>query len=91
MPTTELEAPEPDEEGRIVAALLRGKPEPQHGILQDARGTAPAIGPTGIPGSALSVDGEGGIVRYLLPWFPEEDYTVALRVLPRSTPRPQRR
>jgi hypothetical protein len=81
------EAPEPDATGILVRAPLRGDAVPSHGLLQDLRGAEPAPGPSGDPGTALRLDGETGRVRYAIPWFPDRDYSVAIRVSLRSFPR----
>jgi hypothetical protein len=77
------EAPDPTPEGLIVAAALRGGPEPSHGLLMDSAGVARAEGPRG---PAVSFDGEKGRIRYAVPWFPERDCTVSVRFCPTAFP-----
>jgi hypothetical protein len=49
-------------------------------------GASPGAGPGGEAGGALCLDGVKGRVRYALPFFPEADYTVAVRVSVRGFP-----
>ncbi|MBI4604988.1 MAG: glycoside hydrolase family 127 protein [Planctomycetes bacterium] len=85
-PRASVRAPAPRPDGVLVAAALRGSAAPEHGLLLDQQGVAPAAGPAGEAGGALAFDGEKGRVRYEVPWFPERDYSVALRFAPRSFP-----
>ncbi|MCL4192046.1 MAG: glycoside hydrolase family 127 protein [Thermoguttaceae bacterium] len=64
----------------LVAATLAGNVEPSYGTLEDARGWKPAPGPNGATATAIELDGQSGMIRYRLSAFPDEDYTVAVRV-----------
>ena len=67
--------------GPLVVAPLRGDPAPTRGRLQSASGWEP-IGPDGV-----RTNGVDGLLLYDLPGdFPEEDYTVRVRVRLESPP-----
>jgi len=80
---------EREADGMVTAALLDGKPEPQYGTLVEATGWQSAAGPDGQPDTAVELDGKGGMLKYKLVAFPEEEYTVSIWVavtaLPEST------
>src|SRR5262249_17928406 len=65
---------------------LRGDAKPTFGSLQGSAGVEPAAGPSGEAGTALSFDGQKGRVRYAIPYFPERDWTVIVRVSVRALP-----
>lgn len=90
------DAPPPRDDGLVLAAELRGKPDPLHGRLLDAEGWSPAEGPPhaggppragGPPGDAASaVALEKGRLRYALPWIPWDSYSAVVRVKVRAFP-----
>jgi DUF1680 family protein len=69
---------EPDQ--MVTEASLRGDLKTGHGELLEAKGWKPAPGPDGAANGAIELDGEGGMVKYKLLTFPEEDYTVSIWV-----------
>ncbi|MBN2476974.1 MAG: glycoside hydrolase family 127 protein [Pirellulales bacterium] len=73
----------------VTEAPLRGDVRPSHGVLLEAKGWKPAPGPAGLADGAVETDGEHGIVKYKLPAFPEEDYSVSIWVLVVRMPRTQ--
>lgn len=64
----------------LVRASLRGDPKPEFGQLKEARGFASARGPRDQPDTAIELDGKSQLLRYALEEFPEEDYTLLVRV-----------
>jgi DUF1680 family protein len=64
----------------VTAASLRGEVKPDYGVLVHAAGWKPAAGPKGRPATAVELDGSGGIIRYRLLGFPEENYSVSVWV-----------
>jgi hypothetical protein len=86
LPDSVLAAPGPGPDGLLLAVPLHGDAKPSYGAFQDAAGVEPAAGPTGEAGAALVFDGEKGRVRYAVPFFPERDYSVVVRVSVRAFP-----
>ncbi|MCX7424625.1 MAG: glycoside hydrolase family 127 protein [Planctomycetia bacterium] len=82
VPPTEFNWPygQRDSDMMVTEAPLHGDVKPSHGTLLEAAGWKPAPGPDGSPGTAVETDGETGIVKYSLPAFPEEDYSVSIWV-----------
>jgi hypothetical protein len=74
----EIEALVPGPDGLFLAATLAGSERPRRGILEDARGVEATAGPGGEENGALRFDGKASRVRYRLPYFPGESYTVAV-------------
>jgi hypothetical protein len=64
----------------VTEAPLAGEVKPAFGELIEANGWRPAPGPSGTANGAIELDGEGGIVKYKVMMFPEEDYTVSIWV-----------
>jgi hypothetical protein len=81
-----LATAEPGPGGLLVASMLRGEARPSFGSLVDTAGVEPAAGPSGEARTALSFDGQKGRVRYAIPYFPERDWTVVIRVSVRALP-----
>jgi hypothetical protein len=69
---------EPDQ--MVTEAPLRGDVKPAYGELLQAKGWQPAAGPDGSLHAAIALDGKGGMIKYKLLTFPEEDYTVSIWV-----------
>ncbi|MHC4176092.1 MAG: LamG-like jellyroll fold domain-containing protein, partial [Planctomycetota bacterium] len=69
---------EPDQ--MVTEAPLQGNVKATHGELLQAKGWKPAPGPDGTADGAVELDGKGGMVKYKLRMFPEEDYTVSIWV-----------
>ncbi len=65
----------------VTAAPLRGEIKPSYGVLADGKGWKPAPGPDNQPNTAIELDGTQGIVRYKLLLFPEDDYSVSIRLM----------
>ncbi len=77
---------EPGPGGLLISDPLRGEPRPSRGALLDATGVKPAPGPAGDPKSGVAFDGKRGRIRYAIPYFPEREYTVLVRVAPGEFP-----
>jgi hypothetical protein len=65
----------------ITAASLAGSIEAEYGTLIEGRGWKPVPGPGGAERGAVQVDGTGGMIKYKIPLFPEEDYSLSIRFL----------
>ncbi len=65
----------------IVAAPLDGQVKPSYGTLVDAKGWKPTTGLADKNNDAIETDGTGGMVRYKVLTFPEEQFTVSIWVL----------
>jgi hypothetical protein len=66
--------------GVLVKASLRGGPKPEFGRLKSGSAFQPAAGPGQQPGTALELSGEKQMLVYELGEFPEEDYSVTVRM-----------
>jgi len=75
------------EDKALTLASLAGDVKPAYGRLLDAAGWKPAPGPDGKTNGAIELDGKAGRVRYDIGAFPEEDFTVALRVRVTALPK----
>ncbi|MBN1443162.1 MAG: LamG domain-containing protein, partial [Planctomycetes bacterium] len=82
----EIEAMIPAPDGLLLAAPLRGSPEPSRGLLQDARAIRPAAGRRGEESGAVLSDGKTGRIRYATPLFPAGEYTASVWVRIESLP-----
>jgi len=69
---------EPDQ--MVTEAPLQGDVKPAYGELLRAKGWKPAPGPDGTTNGAIELDGKDSMIKYKLPMFPEEDYTVSICV-----------
>ncbi|HTE17733.1 MAG TPA: beta-L-arabinofuranosidase domain-containing protein, partial [Armatimonadota bacterium] len=79
-PLTDAQLRPPTPGGTLASAPLAGTAAPVAGALVSAEGSRPSEGPDGQAGGAMAVDGKTGRLRYGITEFPEEEYTVALRV-----------
>jgi hypothetical protein len=68
-----------DPNGVLLKASLRGEPKPEFGQLKKATAFR-SIMAEGEPPSAVELDGKSQMLTYTLEEFPEEDYTVSVRV-----------
>ncbi len=64
----------------VTEAPLRGDVKPAYGELLLSKGWKPVRGPDGKANGAIELDGKGGMIKYKLITFPEEDYTVSIWV-----------
>jgi hypothetical protein len=71
----------------LVKADLHGNPKPAFGRLLGSSSSPPAAGPDGQPGHAVELDGQSQMLRYAIEEFPEEDYSVTVRVRFSELPR----
>jgi len=69
-----------DADQMVTDASLRGRTEPSYGALLEANGWTAAPGPDGKADGSIELDGVRGMIKYKLLAFPEEDYTVSIRV-----------
>ena len=67
-----------ESDGIIVEASLSGKTEPLYGVLLSAAGWKPCPGPEGQAGGGVELDGNGGMIKYRLLTFPDQDYTLSI-------------
>jgi DUF1680 family protein len=74
------------EHGLMVASPLAGTGEPTLGVLDLARDVMPAPGRDGAADAALAFNGQTSMVRYRLPYFPEQDYTFTAWICPEGLP-----
>ncbi|MBN1341431.1 MAG: glycoside hydrolase family 127 protein [Phycisphaerae bacterium] len=73
------------QDGVVTASPLDGDGKPTYGYLADGRGTKPA--PDRQSNAARAVEFSGNaMLRYRIPYFPEDDYTVAAWVCPLAEP-----
>jgi hypothetical protein len=79
-PPTPLTAADRNPDALLLKDALRGEPKPQVGALKDTKSYLSAEGPDGQPSHAVALDGQTQMLRYTLGEFPEEDYSVAVRV-----------
>ena len=79
-PLTEAQLRPPVSGEVVLAADLAGNPDAKTGRLAAAEGVQSAAGPEGRIRGAVALSGERGKVTYRLGEFPEEDYTLAVRV-----------
>jgi hypothetical protein len=70
----------------LTEAPLRGDVKPVYGSLLAAKGWQVTSGPDQAAKGAIELDGRTGIVRYAIPRFPEEDYSVSVWVSIRELP-----
>jgi hypothetical protein len=75
-----LSAVERNPNALLLKDPLHGAPKPQVGELKEAKGYSAAEGPDGQADHAVALDGRAQLLRYALEEFPDEDYTVAVRV-----------
>jgi len=75
------------EDKALTVAPLAGDVKPAYGRLLDAEGWKPAPGPDGKANGAIELDGKTGRVRYDIGAFPEEDFTVGIRVRVTALPK----
>ncbi|MBP7933723.1 MAG: glycoside hydrolase family 127 protein [Phycisphaerae bacterium] len=68
------------EERIIIDAALDGSGEPRRGCLLDATGIQPASDRVDRASGAVELDGRSSRLRYELPCFPEEGYTICVWV-----------
>lgn len=82
LPAQPLTALEPKEgpNGLLISAPLHGDPKPEFGEATGVAGFKPVPGPNGEPASAVELDGKTQMLRYVIEEFPEEDYSVTVRV-----------
>jgi hypothetical protein len=66
------------EDAMVTAAPLAGAIEPQYGSLIEGRLWRPAPGPDGADNGSVAVDGKGGMIKYKVSVFPEEDYSLSI-------------
>ena len=66
------------EDGMVTAATLAGTIEPEYGSMIEGRGWKPVPGPAGSEKGAIQVDGKGGMIKYKISVFPEEDYSLSI-------------
>ena len=64
----------------VTAAPLDGNVQPEYGTLLEAKGWKPAAGPEGQPNTAIELDGAGGMIKYKIVGFPNEQFTVSIWV-----------
>ena len=67
-------------DGILVKAALSGDPKPEFGHLRSVNGFKPAQAWDGRPAGAVELDGLSQMLTYAISEFPEEDYTLAIRV-----------
>jgi hypothetical protein len=70
----------------MVASPLDGGGEPTIGVLESASGTTPALDRHGREGGAVAFTGEASGIKYLLPYFPERDFTFYAWACPEALP-----
>jgi DUF1680 family protein len=80
LPPLSAEALRPPNRGTLIQAALRGTVEPAAGKLGAASGWKAVPGPAGEADGAVETDGERGRIIYELDEFPEDEYTLAVRV-----------
>ncbi len=81
-----LEALRPGADALLLASPLDGDGEPTRGTLESAAGVEPAADRDGREGGAVALSGEGSMLVYALPFFPEDDYTFLARARPEGLP-----
>ena len=64
----------------VTEAPLSGIVKPAYGELLHANGWKPTPGPDGQDNGAVELDGKGGMIKYKLLAFPEENFTVSIWV-----------
>ncbi|MFN3651971.1 MAG: beta-L-arabinofuranosidase domain-containing protein [Armatimonadota bacterium] len=79
-PLTEAQLRPPAAVGVLLRAALSGAPDPGQGTLTEAEGASASTGPGGEANGAVRLDGARGRLKYAVDQFPEEEYTVAVRV-----------
>ncbi len=73
------------DDGMVACSPLDGDGKPTYGYLAEARNVRPATDRRGKAGGAVEFGGDG-MLRYRVPYFPEEDYTFAAWVCPTAAP-----
>ena len=68
--------------GVLASAPLTGSGAPSYGELLAAEAIEPCEGPDGSLDGAVRFDGSASMLRYALPHWPEEDYSLAVWVRP---------
>ena len=68
--------------GVLASAPLAGSGAPSYGELLAAEAIEPCEGPDGSLDGAVRFDGSASMLRYALPHWPEEDYSLAVWVRP---------
>ncbi len=74
------------EDDTVTLAPLDGDGTPSWGYLEESRNTAPAPDRNAKADGAVAFRGDG-MLRYRIPFFPEEDYSVAVWAYPIAYPR----
>lgn len=83
----EIAALVPEADGLLLGASLRGSERPDRGLLQDARDVRAAEGIRGEANGALYFDGKKARLRFRIPYFPEETFSVTIWAKIHSFPR----
>ncbi len=82
IPAEQLDALRPGTGGSLLAAALAGSGAPSHGVLERSLDVERAADRLGREGQAVALSGEGSMLVYALPFFPEESYTFLAWVCP---------
>jgi len=70
----------------VCASPLDGDGTPSFGHLEDAAGIGPAPDRNDREGGAVRFSGDGSMIRYRLPYFPEEEFTFLAWACPEGLP-----
>jgi DUF1680 family protein len=73
-------------QGEVVRAALLGSGEPEIGRLESAVGLTTTTGPAGAAAGAIELNGQRSMLVYAVPEFPDEAFTVSVRVCVRQWP-----